>query len=151
MVLPELRVLERQRPRICVLPRRSGVSSSRTAPSKRAAESASGCGSTRRSVQPGSAFSIPRVEIHLAALLLSWIYNAEVLIAPGKVIGGRIEVDADLPEGASVTVLVMDDDGTFEADPETEKMLLEAMAQCRRGEVTPLKDLLAEMRRRERA
>jgi hypothetical protein len=72
-----------------------------------------------------------------------------VLIAPGKVVGGRVEVDTDLPEGASVTVLVMDDDGTFEADPETEKMLLEAMAQCRRGDVTPLKDLLAEMRGRE--
>jgi hypothetical protein len=71
-----------------------------------------------------------------------------VLIAPGKVVGGRIEVDADLPEGASVTVLV-DDDGTFEADSETEKMLLEAIAQCQREEVTPLKDLLAEMRRRE--
>jgi hypothetical protein len=77
------------------------------------------------------------------------VYNAEVLIAPGKVVGGRIEVDADLPEGASVTVLVTDDDGTFEADPETERMLLEAMAQCRRGDVTPLKDLLAEMHRRE--
>jgi hypothetical protein len=72
-----------------------------------------------------------------------------VLVAPGKVVGGRIEVDADLPEGASVTVLVTDDDGRFEADPETEKMLLEAIAQCQRGEVTPLKDLLAELRRRE--
>lgn len=78
------------------------------------------------------------------------VYNAEVLIAPGKVVGGRIEVDADLPEGACVTVLVMNDDGTFEADPETEKMLLEAMAQCRRGEVTTLNDWLAEMRSRER-
>jgi hypothetical protein len=46
-------------------------------------------------------------------------------------------------------VLVTDDDGAFEADPETEKMLLEAMAQCRRGDVTPLKDLSAEMRGRE--
>jgi hypothetical protein len=77
------------------------------------------------------------------------VYNADVLIAPGRVVGGRIEVDADLPEGASVTVLVIECDGTFGADPETEKMLLEAMAQCRRGEVTPLKDCLPEMRSRE--
>jgi hypothetical protein len=46
-------------------------------------------------------------------------------------------------------VLLTDDDGTFEADLETEKMLLEAIAQCQRGEVTPLRDVLAELRRRE--
>ena len=61
---------------------------------------------------------------------------------------GRIELDAELPEGASVTVLALEGDETFEANPETEKMLLEAMAECRRGHVTPLGDLLAEMRRR---
>ena len=72
------------------------------------------------------------------------VYNAEVLIAPGKVVGGRIEVDADLPEGAFVAVLVTDS-GTFEADPETEKMLLEAVAQCRRGETTPLTQLLGKL------
>ena len=70
-------------------------------------------------------------------------------IAPGKVVHGRVELDAELPEGASVTVLAADGDETFEADPETEKMLLEAMAQCRSGRVTPLKDVLGEMRSRE--
>ena len=70
-------------------------------------------------------------------------------IAPGRVVDGRVELDAELPEGASVTVLALDGDETFEADAETEKMLLEAMAQCRRGQATPLKDLLAEMRSRE--
>jgi len=70
-------------------------------------------------------------------------------IASGKVVDGRVELDAELPEGASVTVLAPEGDETFEADPETEKMLLEAMAQCRRGDVTPLKELLSEMRARE--
>jgi hypothetical protein len=70
-------------------------------------------------------------------------------IAPGKVVDGRVELDAELPEGAPVTVLAFEGDETFEADPEAEKMLLEAMAQCRRGQVTPLKDLLDEMRSRE--
>jgi hypothetical protein len=70
-------------------------------------------------------------------------------IAPGKVVDGRVELDAELPEGAPVTVLAFEGDETFEADPETEKMLLEAIAQCRRGQVTPLKDVLDEMRSRE--
>ena len=70
-------------------------------------------------------------------------------IAPGKVVNGRVELDAELPEGAPVTVLALEGDETFEADPETEKMLLEAMAQCRRGQATPLNDVLDEMRSRE--
>lgn len=49
---------------------------------------------------------------------------------------------------ASVTILVIDGDGTFEADPETEKMLLHAIAQCRRGETTPLTQFLDELRNR---
>lgn len=70
-------------------------------------------------------------------------------IASGKVVGGRVVLDADLPEGASVTVIAPEGDETFEADAETEKMLLEAMAQCRRRQVTPLNDLLGVMRSRE--
>ena len=31
-------------------------------------------------------------------------------------------------------------DDTFEADPETETMLLEAIAQCERGQTTPLSE-----------
>lgn len=69
-------------------------------------------------------------------------------IAPGKVVDGRVELEAELPEGAFVTVLALDGDETFEANAETEKMLLEAMAQCRRGQTTRLKDVLAEMRAR---
>jgi hypothetical protein len=70
-------------------------------------------------------------------------------IAPGSVVHGRVEVDAELPEGASVTVLALDGDETFEADAETEKMLLEAIAQCDRGQTTPLSEILSELRRRE--
>ena len=70
-------------------------------------------------------------------------------IASGKVVDGRVELDADLPEGASVTVLALEGDETFEADAETEKMLLEAIAQCERGQTTPMTDFLAELRSRE--
>ena len=70
-------------------------------------------------------------------------------IASGKVVDGRVELDAELPEGASVTALAFEGDETFEADPETEQMLLKAIAQCERGQTIPLKDLLGEMRSRE--
>ena len=61
----------------------------------------------------------------------------------------RVELDGELPEGASVTVRARPDDETFEADSETEKMLLEAIGQCDRGETIPLNQLLTELRSRE--
>lgn len=70
-------------------------------------------------------------------------------IASGKVVDGRVELDGELPEGASVTVIARDDDETFEADPATEKMLLDAIAQCERGDTIPLKQLLPELRSRK--
>ena len=72
-----------------------------------------------------------------------------MVIASGKVVGGRVELDTELPEGASVTVLARDGDETFQADPETERMLLEAIAQCERGDTVLLPDLLRELRDRE--
>jgi hypothetical protein len=68
-------------------------------------------------------------------------------MASGKVVDGRVELDGELPEGASVTVLARDNDETFEADPATEKMLLDAIAQCERGDTIPLKQLLPDLRR----
>ena len=51
-------------------------------------------------------------------------------IASGRVNAGRVElIDAELPEGADVTVLLPEGDETFEADEETERMLLESIAQ----------------------
>ena len=76
---------------------------------------------------------------------LEWL----VQIASGKVVGGRIELDSELPEGASVTVLARDGDETFEADAETEQRLLDAIAQCDRGDTIPLSQLLGELRDQE--
>ena len=70
-------------------------------------------------------------------------------IAPGKVVNGRVELDAELPEGTSVTVLALEGDETFEADAETEQMLLQAIAQCEKGQTTPIADLVSELRSRE--
>jgi hypothetical protein len=72
-----------------------------------------------------------------------------MVIASGKVVGGRVELDSELPEGASVTVLAPEGDETFEADPETERMLRDSIAQCERGETIPLTQLLSELRDRE--
>jgi hypothetical protein len=71
-------------------------------------------------------------------------------VASGRIIDGRVELDnAKLPEGASVTVLLPEDEQTFEADPETERMLLESIAQSERGQTVSLTKVLAELRSRE--
>ncbi len=62
---------------------------------------------------------------------------------------GRVELDVELPEGTSVTVLALEGDETFEADAETERMLLQAIAQCEKGQTTPMADLVSELRSRE--
>jgi hypothetical protein len=46
-------------------------------------------------------------------------------------------------------VLALEGDETFEADPETEEMLLKAIAHSENGQTTPLADLLSELRSRE--
>ncbi len=70
-------------------------------------------------------------------------------VASGRVIDGRVDLlGAELPEGASVTVLLSEGDETFEVDEETEKMLLESIAQCDRGETVPFETVLEELRRR---
>jgi len=71
-----------------------------------------------------------------------------MVIASGKVAGGRVELDTELPEGALVTVLAPEGDETFEADADAERMLLESIAQCERGEALPMAQLIGELRDR---
>ncbi|HEY0155973.1 MAG TPA: hypothetical protein VGF28_01630 [Thermoanaerobaculia bacterium] len=70
-------------------------------------------------------------------------------IASGKVVNGHVVVDAELPEGADVTLIALNDEETFEVTPELEAVLLESIAQGRRGETIPAEELLREMRSRE--
>jgi hypothetical protein len=72
-----------------------------------------------------------------------------MVVTSGKVVAGRVELDGDLPEGASVTVIARDGDEAFEADPETERVLLDAIAQCERNETVPFSKFLNELRSRE--
>ena len=70
----------------------------------------------------------------------------DMQIASGKVVGGRVELDAKLPEGATVTVIAQDADETFDVDEATERMLLDAIAQCDCGRTVPLDKVLSDLR-----
>lgn len=70
-------------------------------------------------------------------------------IASGRVIDGRVVIDGDLPEGAEVTLLALDGEETFEVDAELEAVLLESIAQGKRGETISAEALFEEMRSRE--
>lgn len=69
-------------------------------------------------------------------------------IASGKVVNGRVVVEAELPEGAEVTLLALDGEETFEVDAELEAILLESIAQGERGETISAETLLQELRSR---
>ena len=70
-------------------------------------------------------------------------------IASGKVVNGRVIVEAELPEGADVTLIALDGEETFEVSAELEAILLEPIAQGRRGETISAEELLRELRSRE--
>ncbi|HSY47378.1 MAG TPA: hypothetical protein VLC46_01065 [Thermoanaerobaculia bacterium] len=70
-------------------------------------------------------------------------------IASGRVIDGRVVVDGELPEGVEVTLPALDGEETFEVDAELEAVLLESIAQGRRGETISAEALIREMRSRE--
>ena len=70
-------------------------------------------------------------------------------LATGRVVNGQIVVDAELPEGVDVMLLALDGEETFEADADLEAVLIESIAQGRRGETITAEDLLREMRSRE--
>ena len=70
-------------------------------------------------------------------------------ITSGRVVDGRVELETELPEGTEVTVLARDSEETFEVDAELEAVLLESIAQGRRGERISGEELLREMRSRE--
>jgi hypothetical protein len=52
-----------------------------------------------------------------------------------------------LPEGSTVTVIAADDDVSVEVTAEEESELLEAIAECERGETVSAAELLERLRR----
>jgi hypothetical protein len=70
-------------------------------------------------------------------------------VATGKVVGGKVVVDGvSLEEGASVTVLAKDDDGSFGLTPEQEAELALSIAEADRGETVSAEEVLAKLARR---
>ena len=69
-----------------------------------------------------------------------------MLVTTGKVNGGAIEVEAgSLPEGATVTILATEDGEVFEPNSSEEAMILAAIAEAERGEVTNASDVIRQI------
>jgi hypothetical protein len=73
----------------------------------------------------------------------------DMQIASGKVVGGQVVVEGELPEGSDVTLLAFDGEEEFQVGAELEAVLLESIAQGKRGETISAQELLREMRSRE--
>lgn len=70
-------------------------------------------------------------------------------VATGKVVGGKVVVEgAVLAEGASVTVLVRENDETFDVTPDQKAELLHALAEADRGDSISSEQFLRDLRRR---
>jgi hypothetical protein len=68
-------------------------------------------------------------------------------IVTGRVVGGKVIVEGgDLDEGATVTIIVRDDE-TFELSPEEEAALLTAIDEADRGEAIEAEEVLKSIRR----
>ncbi len=70
-----------------------------------------------------------------------------MLITTGKVRHGTVEVETkDLPEGATVTVLAVEGNETFELQPAEEAVLLAAIKEAEQGETVPASQVLQQIR-----
>ena len=68
-------------------------------------------------------------------------------IATGKVVQGKVEVDgSSLEEGSTVTVLVAEEDETFELTPDEEAALVESLRQAAQGQFVDADALLRDLR-----
>ncbi|MGA7614282.1 MAG: hypothetical protein WBX15_03795 [Thermoanaerobaculia bacterium] len=62
----------------------------------------------------------------------------------GRIVDGqiRIESDAQLPEGASVEINVIEPDEAYELNDEEDEEIWQAQLELRRGEGIPAEDVL---------
>lgn len=76
-------------------------------------------------------------------------YNDIMRVMLGKVVGGKVIVDAALEEGATVTVVDRGSEAAFELDDDSEADILAAMEEADRGEFVDGEGLLRELRSQE--
>jgi hypothetical protein len=72
-----------------------------------------------------------------------------MVIATGRVVDGRVELDSALPEGASVTVLVLDDEGDDLSELDREALhaaLTRSSESLDAGRVRPASAIVDELR-----
>jgi len=69
-------------------------------------------------------------------------------VTTGTVVGGKVLVEGEtLPEGSTVTVLLREDEETFELRPEEEAELLASIADIESGKSISGDELLERLRR----
>jgi len=69
-------------------------------------------------------------------------------VATGTVVDGKVVVEGEaLTEGSTVTVVLREDDETFELTVEEEAELLASIADIERGEFISEEELLQRLRR----
>ena len=69
-------------------------------------------------------------------------------IASGKVVAGQVVIEAELPEGADITLIALDGEESFDVTPELETIILASIAEGRQGNVISAEELLQELRSR---
>lgn len=62
---------------------------------------------------------------------------------------GQIIYEGELPDGADVTLIADDHEVAFEVDAELKAVLIQAIAECDRGEKISAAELLLELQRDE--
>lgn len=76
------------------------------------------------------------------------VWDRPMKIATGRVMEGKVVLEGEpLGEGTVVTVVVGEDEETFEASDQDEEALLAAIAQADRGQVISWEELRAQLRR----
>ena len=69
-------------------------------------------------------------------------------VATGTVIDGKVVVEGEsLAEGTKVTVVLREDEESFDLTPEEERELLASIAEIERGEYITADELLERLRR----
>jgi hypothetical protein len=76
------------------------------------------------------------------------VYDPGMRVSTGRVVEGKVVLEGEsLAEGAVVTVVVREDDDTFDVSHEEEQALLEAIAQADRGQIVSWEALRERLRR----
>jgi len=69
-------------------------------------------------------------------------------VATGTVVDGKVVVEGEsLAEGSKVTVILREDEESFDLTPEEEAELLASIAEIERGDYITADDLLERLRR----